>query len=98
MVSIPRIFFIDNGSVTSRRQALKPFTFSDGTRLEKGDWACVPMRDMLYDPEVYPSPHTFNGFRFVKWNPTAFSPPQALSKLTDVSHSWGMWGNARMAW
>jgi hypothetical protein len=87
--------------VTSRRVALKPFTFSDGTRVEKGDWTYVPLRAMLYDPIRYPHPDTFNGFRFTdlpKSDLVPFTQPEGPSKLTDVSHNWGMWGISRMAW
>ncbi|CAG9957158.1 unnamed protein product [Clonostachys rosea f. rosea IK726] len=53
-------------SESTRRSALQPFTFSNGLKLEVGDWACTPVRAIMQDPEYYPNPLRFNGFRFVE--------------------------------
>lgn len=92
--------------MSTRRHALQPFVLSDGTRIEVGDWACTPVRAMMQNPEHYPEPLEFNGFRFVDRelieNPahSAFKFPQAdgPSSLTDVNGSWHVWGTGRMAW
>uniref|UniRef100_A0A0B7KLU2 Cytochrome P450 n=2 Tax=Bionectria ochroleuca TaxID=29856 RepID=A0A0B7KLU2_BIOOC len=73
-------------SESTRRSALQPFTFSNGLKLEVGDWACTPVRAIMQDPEYYPNPLRFNGFRFP--NP---------SKLTDVGNTFHVWGTGRMA-
>lgn len=81
--------------------ALKPFVFTDGTRLERGDWACIPLRAMLHDSQLYPEPMTFHGFRFAeekKPEPFFFSQPEGPSKLTDLSNKWHVWGTGRMTW
>ncbi|KAF7926271.1 uncharacterized protein EAE98_006566 [Botrytis deweyae] len=51
--------------VSTRRHALQPFTLSDGTRVEIGDWACTPVQAMMQDPKEYPEPLQSRGFRFV---------------------------------
>jgi cytochrome P450 len=96
-----------NGSQTpesTRRAALRPFTFSDGTKLNVGDWGCAPVKAMMHDPEFYPEPLQFNGFRFadpaiVKAAGNNFKTPQPKpSKLTDCSSTYHVWGTGRMAW
>lgn len=90
--------------MSTRRSALQPFTLSDGTKIGVGDWACTPVRAIMSDPESYPEPLTFNGFRFV--NPAMlgiiggdFKALQAKSSnLTDVDSNWHVWGTGRMAW
>lgn len=85
--------------------ALKPFVFTDGTRLERGDWACVPLRAMLHDNQLYPDPMAFHGFRFAEEEkmmpepPFSFSQqPEGSSKLTDVSNKWHVWGSGKITW
>ena len=86
-----------------RRCALQPFSFSDGTHLNVGDWACAPSGAINLKAEFYPEPLEFNGFRFVD---PAIVPGQLRShisqkrpsKLVDVDESFLMWGTGRMAW
>jgi cytochrome P450 len=88
---------------STRRSALQPFKLSDGTKLEVGDWACTPVRAIMQNPEFYPSPLEFNGFRFA--DPAilnneggVFKFPQTKpSKLTDVDDTFHVWGTGRMA-
>ncbi|KEY71528.1 hypothetical protein S7711_08908 [Stachybotrys chartarum IBT 7711] len=49
---------------STRRAALRAFTFSDGTKVEVGDWACTPVRAIMQNPDFSPDPLAFNGFRF----------------------------------
>ncbi|KAL1962096.1 hypothetical protein VTN77DRAFT_563 [Rasamsonia byssochlamydoides] len=92
-------------SMSTRRHALQPFTLSDGTHLNVGDWACTPIQAMMQDPELYPEPLQFKGFRFVESKVleqaelSAFKFPQGPSKLTDanINGSWHVWGTGRMA-
>lgn len=103
----------DQKIVSVRRCALKPFTLGDGTKMGVGDWACAPSGAINTSPEYYPSPSSFSGFRFVdpellpasgenKKPPTVTPAPviqqSKPSKLTDVDHTWLMWGTGRMAW
>ncbi len=93
-------------TVSTRRCATKPFVFSDGTKVNVGDWACTPVRAIMQNEQYYPDPLVFQGFRF--------APPEALdsknitgkfqraqeqpSNLVDVDHTWHVWGTGRMAW
>ncbi|KAI9037576.1 putative cytochrome P450 [Aspergillus affinis] len=86
-------------SLSTRRQAVQSFTFSDGTKLAAGDWTCTPVGAMMLDPGSYPEPSQFSGFRFA--DPGLLQGSHTLqprpSKLTDVSETWQMWGTGRMA-
>ncbi|KAI9155657.1 Ent-kaurene oxidase [Paramyrothecium foliicola] len=88
---------------STRRSALQPFTLSDGTKVNVGDWACTPVRAIMQNPEFYPDPLSFNGFRFaspdVVDNSTGkFKLIQPKpSKLTDVDETFHVWGTGRMA-
>lgn len=103
----------DHETVSVRRCALQPFMLGDGTRLAVGDWACAPSGAINTSPEYYPSPSSFSGFRFVDpavlstsgdhEKPASVAPAPGVqqhkpSTLTDVDHTWLMWGTGRMAW
>ena len=94
--------------MSTRREATGPFTFSDGTRLNQGDWAVTPLLAINKLPEYYPQPGQFNGFRFVSKEVldsincshdsknTAVLQSEAQqakpSKLTDIDPTWLMFG------
>ncbi|KAJ8063629.1 hypothetical protein OCU04_007497 [Sclerotinia nivalis] len=85
--------------VSTRRCALKDFTFFDGTHVKKGDWVCVPVGAMLSDAENYPQPDVFGGFRFA--DPKIFGKEQSIqpegpSKFTDISDKWQVWGTGKI--
>ncbi|KAM7184927.1 Ent-kaurene oxidase [Rhypophila sp. PSN 637] len=97
---------------STRRAALRPFTLSDGTKLNVGDWACTPVKAMMHNPDFFPEPLQFHGFRFadpaiveqavaaVVGSGTAekFKTPQPKpSKLTDCDSTYHVWGTGRMA-
>lgn len=90
--------------MSTRRSALQPFTFSDGSKLSIGDWACTPVRAIMQDPAHYPSPLEFNGFRFVdtelldKATKIGSVSQPTPSKLTDANNTWHVWGTGRMVW
>jgi hypothetical protein len=73
-----------------RRQALTPFTFSDGLQIPIGDWMCVPHRSMTRDDRYFQDPLDFDGLHFIK----SCKP----SKLTDASEEWLVWGSGRILW
>ncbi|KAI0593300.1 putative cytochrome P450 [Biscogniauxia sp. FL1348] len=52
--------------MSTRRRALKPFHFADGTKVEAGQWVCTPLAGMGLDPKNYACPDEFHGFRFVQ--------------------------------
>ncbi|KAI9148716.1 Cytochrome P475 monooxygenase [Paramyrothecium foliicola] len=93
-------------SMSVRRRALKPFQLSGGTRVETGEWICAASGSINTSPEYYPSPLEFSGFRFVESALSAEDRESCVesavkqpkpSKLTDVDHSFLMWGTGRMA-
>ena len=47
------------------RQASRPFAFSDGLRISKGDWVCVPHRSMMRDDRYFDNALEFDAFRSV---------------------------------
>ncbi|KAF2704335.1 cytochrome P450 [Pleomassaria siparia CBS 279.74] len=84
-------------AMAGRRQALKPFSFSDGTKLAKGDWTCVPVKAMLHDAQYFPDPLGFNGFRFVspEQHPETLrtiTQPEGPSRAVDISPNFHYWG------
>jgi hypothetical protein len=90
-------------SVSTRRYALRPFTFSDGTELHVGDWACTPVQAIMQNAEQYPEPLQFSGFRFA--DPELFDSTGKFqtiqptpSKLVTASNAWHVWGTGRMVW
>lgn len=93
-------------SMSTRRMALEPFTLSDGTRLEVGEWICTPPRAMMRDAANYAKPLEFHGFRHVEPSilesqnmaAGAFASPQPekAAPLTEVK-DWQFWGTGRMA-
>ncbi|CAG8960196.1 hypothetical protein HYFRA_00010675 [Hymenoscyphus fraxineus] len=90
-------------SMSTRRCALTPFTLSDGTHVGVGDWACTPVRAIMTNPQDYPNPLEFQGFRFVDLasfkedlSVTLLSEGTRPSNLTDCNNSWHVWGTGRM--
>ena len=81
-----------------RRQALTPFSFSDGFRVSVGDWICVPHRPMMRDSQYYENPLEFNAFRFINNTSTSSTDAVKPSKLTDASEDWLVWGAGRILW
>lgn len=65
--------------MSTRRKALKPFSFADGTRVEAGQWVCSPLAGMNLDPNNHARPNEFHGFRFVH--------PHDLEQLLAKKHS-----------
>ncbi|KAH6605698.1 cytochrome p450 [Trichoderma cornu-damae] len=89
----------NSDAITCRRKALVPYTFQDGSSINKGDWACIPQRAMMRDSTRYRDSQTFDGFRFARANAqlrqhkqSADVPDQKESSLTDASPDWPIWG------
>ena len=80
----------------------------DGTSLDVGDWACTPSGAMARNPDDYPEPLKFNGFRFVEqqllldYGIPDYSQRRLQasrpSKFTDTHGNWQVWGTGRMTW
>ena len=80
-------------SISVRRQAIKAYTFSDGTHIAAGDVACVPLQAIMRDSTYYQDSLTFNGFRFVNEDGT-----RNTALLTDTAPTYPLWGLGRRAW
>ncbi|KAI9845652.1 MAG: hypothetical protein M1837_004626 [Sclerophora amabilis] len=88
-------------SISCRRKALAPFTFSQGPSVPTGDWACLPQQAIWRDPQYFPNPQQFDPSRFAR-NTTETGDggngeSPTTSKLTDVSETWLLWGYGRTA-
>lgn len=88
-------------SMSSRRMALRPFTLSDGTHLNVGDWLCTPLRAMSRDERLYERATEFHGFRHVEPGlleqlEQGFEHFGKSSSFTETKDS-QMWGTGRMA-
>jgi cytochrome P450 len=94
--------------VSTRRQALAPFQFSDGTKLAAGDWACTPVRAIMQNEALYPAPLEFHGFRFVDKTNVSIKAAniedhfrisqEKPSTLCSADATWHVWGSGRMIW
>ncbi|MCJ1248353.1 hypothetical protein MMC30_005570 [Trapelia coarctata] len=88
-------------TMSIRRKALKPFTFSDGrTHVAPGEIACAPAWEIMHNEAKYPNPNAFEGLRFVKDLPLPTSTfasgmrnePMRGTTLTDASKDFPIWG------
>lgn len=84
-------------SISVRRKALRPFVFSDGTNLAKGDVACIPMQPALQNPKSYVDPLTFNPHRFLKDTMTSTNLSSSRSRFTDADVAFPIWGLGKHA-
>jgi cytochrome P450 len=51
--------------VLMRRSAMQDITFADGTQIPRGAVLGIPIFNMR-NPEIYPNPDTYDGYRFMK--------------------------------
>lgn len=77
-----------------RRQALQPFTFSDGLHVPRGQWICVPYRAMMRDEKFFHRADVFDGRRFLPKLGEAFDASKA--GLSHSSDDWLLWGVSRL--
>lgn len=80
-------------SISCRRKVLSPYTLADGTFLDTGDVACVPLQSILLDPEMYPDASTFDPRRFINKEDMSNS-----SRFTDSNLRFPLWGLGKHAW
>lgn len=74
-------------SISCRRKVLRPYTLRDGTFLDTGDVACVPMQSIMLDPELYPDASTFDPYRFINKEDMSKS-----TRFTDSNSQFPLWG------
>lgn len=90
-------------TVSIRRKALKPFTFSNGgPHVSVGEIACVPGWEIMHDESKYPNAETFDGLRFVTntHSTTSGSSDNILrgTTFTDASKDFPIWGLGSKVW
>lgn len=76
---------------------MKDFSFGDGLNVAKGTWLCVPQREIMRDPAIYPDAQDFKGFRFVEdheHNPHSTK----TAKFADIHTFYPLWGLGKHAW
>lgn len=104
---VTRLTNITRQTASTRRYAVESHTFSDGTHLNRGDWACTPLIAINKIPEYYPNPEQFGGFRFTppevleslsKMDQEGLAKQDTPSKLVDTDHKWLMFGTGKQAW
>ncbi|PQE02871.1 cytochrome P450 protein [Rutstroemia sp. NJR-2017a BBW] len=83
-------------SVSIQRKVMQPFTLSNGTHIPIGNTICVPQAALMHSPNLYTSPSTFNGYRFVLPEDRDATEPKI--KYTDVNAAFPFWGASRKAW
>lgn len=67
-------------TVSLRRKAIAPSTFSDGLSVGVGDVACTPMRAIMKDKNSYSNATVFDGYRFAE----ASTQGGLVAKVTKV--------------
>ena len=82
-------------AVAMNRKVMTPFVFSDGTHIPAGNVVCVPQQAMMQDPNNYPNPLEFQGFRFVTWHDGI---PTSTSRLSHPGPLFPFWGSVSHAW
>jgi cytochrome P450 len=80
-------------SITARRKAIKPFEFSDGTRLEKNDVVCISLEALMQDSKHYSQSRSFDAYRHMK-----SSSMTSQSRFSDPSPEFPLWGLGRHVW
>lgn len=81
-------------ALSVQRKAVKPFTFSDGTRVPAGNLVAVPQEALMRDANNYVDAANFDVFRF-------YSPREtegAAHKYTDVNWKYPFWGSPNQPW
>jgi cytochrome P450 len=81
-------------SISVRRKVLEPFTFTDGTCLEQGDVACLPLRAILQDGKIYENPLTFDPYRFISTAERTATP----ARFIDSTSQFPLWGLGKRSW
>ncbi|TEY64666.1 hypothetical protein BOTCAL_0144g00020 [Botryotinia calthae] len=82
-------------ALSIQRKVMKPFTFSSGETIPKGNIIAVPQDALMKSPKYYNNPDTFDGFRFVLPEDRGREEPRM--KYTDVSKGFPFWGASRKA-
>jgi hypothetical protein len=85
--------------VAMERQALKDFTFSNGTFIPKGTYVAAVARPVHMDEDIYEDPLTFKPFRFAEAREGADDAKDAVkNQLVTTSLQYLLFGHGKHAW
>jgi len=90
------VFYTDFLAVSLQRNAIKPFTFSDGTVIPAGAKIGSPNLFLQRDPSIYENPEQFDGFRFVRQVNGSTQPLKGSMVTTDAAYQ--LFGHGKHAW
>ncbi|KAF7301161.1 Cytochrome P450 [Mycena indigotica] len=87
------------GTLSMGRKVVKKdgFTFSNGTTLPYGTYIHSPMWSIHHDPEIYPDPSVFDGFRFSKMRQATEEPGTSKYQVITTSLDYLPFGHGRHA-
>ena len=88
-----RLIFIAS-KVTGQRVAMKPHTFKDGLHIPANVIFQFPADAVHHDPEIYPNPHTFDPWRFLRLRETIDPNRFHFASASDTSLSFGAGSHA----
>jgi cytochrome P450 len=74
---------------------MTPFTFSDGTHIPADNYIRIAQHPLMLDPENYPNPMEFDGFRFII---DSDGVANSQSRLSHPSVTFPFWGSVGRAW
>jgi cytochrome P450 len=88
-----------NITVAIQRNALKTFTFSDGTVIPAGAKIGSPTHFTQRDPKIYENPDVFDGFRFAKTKGNGADVSSSLAySMTKTAPEFHIFGHGKHAW
>ncbi|KAL5355556.1 cytochrome P450 [Aspergillus floccosus] len=77
------------GFITAQRVAVKAHTFKDGFHLPAGVIFQFPADAVHHDPEIYPNPDEFDGYRFLRLRETVDSNRFHFASVSDTMLGFG---------
>ena len=80
------------------RQAMRPFTFSNGTTISAGTVVACPLSAVHTDGEIYPNPDEFDGFRFARLRERGEDGMANKHQAGTTSTAHLSFGHGRHAW
>ena len=80
------------------RQALRPFTFSNGVTVPAGTLVAIPACAAHTDEESYPNPDEFDGFRFAKLRESEWDTVTSRYRAVSTSSEYLAFGLGRHTW
>src|SRR5437773_1765287 len=75
--------------VAMQRSAVHDYTFKDGLHIPAGTQMSMPLQEVNLDPDIYPSPETFDGYRFLKLRETIDPHKFHYASVSDAAISFG---------